>query len=215
MWEQCLLSVRKIEHAKPGRHADGHGLYLLVKPSGSKSWVLRVQHNGRRHDFGLGTAITGLIDVDLPILKRRSLTLAQAREKARIARELAKAGINPTSYWRAREERIPSFEKVAIEYHGHAARGWRNGKHRDQWLSTLKSYAFPVIGQLPVDEIDARTIQRVLAPIWLEKPETARRVRQRVAAVLDYSHGKGWRETEAPIRALNQLLRGLKSTCLF
>jgi hypothetical protein len=73
-------------------------LYLLVKPSGAKSWVLRVQHNGQRQDFGLGSAITGLIDVDLPVEKRRSLTLAQAREKARIGRELAKAGINPNAY---------------------------------------------------------------------------------------------------------------------
>jgi integrase len=205
-----LLSVRKIEHAKPGRYADGNGLYLLVKPSGTKSWVLRVQHNGRRHDYGLGTAITGLIDVDLPLQKRRSLTLAQAREKARIARELAKAGLNPSAVWRATEETVPSFSQVAAEYHDQISRGWRNGKHTDQWLTTLTTYAFPFIGDLPVNEIDARSFQRVLAPIWLEKPETARRVRQRMAAVLDYAHGKGWRESEAPMRAVNQLLGGLK-----
>jgi len=205
-----VLSVRKIEHAKPGRYADGHGLYLLVKPSGTKSWVLRVQHNGRRHDFGLGAAITGLIDVDLPIQKRKSLTLVQAREKARMARELAKAGINPSSYWRAREETVPSFEQVAKEYHGQVSKGWRNGKHGDQWLATMKAYAFPVIGAKLVDEIDARDIQRALAPIWLTKGETARRVRQRIAAVLDYAHGRGWRQSEAPMRAVNQLLGGLK-----
>jgi integrase len=210
VWEQFLLSVRKIEHAKPGRYSDGNGLYLLVKPSGSKSWVLRVQHDGRRHDYGLGSAISGLIDIDLPLQTRRSLTLAQAREKARIARELAKAGINPTAYWRRRVETVPSFEQLAKEYHGQVSKGWRNGKHSDQWLTTLKIYAFPVIGTKLVDEIDARDIQRVLAPIWLEKAQTAQRVRQRIAAVLDYAHGKGWRESEAPIRAVNQLLGGLK-----
>jgi integrase len=205
-----VLSVRKIQYAPPGRHSDGNGLYLLVKPSGAKSWVLRVQHEGRRRDYGLGTAITGLIDVDVPLQKRRSLTLAQAREKARLARELAKSGLDPSSLWRAKEETCPSFKAVATEFHGQVSKGWRNGKHSDQWLTTLKIYAFPFIGDLPVDAIDARSIQRVLAPIWLEKGETARRVRQRIAAVLDYAHGKGWRETEAPTRAVNQLLGGIK-----
>lgn len=205
-----MLTVRKIAYARPGRHSDGNGLYLLVKPSGSKSWVLRVQHNGRRQDFGLGTAVIEPIGAEIPIYKRRSLTLAQAREKARIGRELAKAGINPSLHWRAEDRTIPSFEEVAKEYHGRISKGWRNGKHGDQWLATLRAYAFPVIGALPVDRIDARTIQRALTPIWLSKGETARRVRQRIGAVLDYAHGNGWRESEAPMRALSQLLGGIK-----
>jgi integrase len=181
-----------------------------VKPSGSKSWILRVQHNGRRRDYGLGSVVLDSVNVDLPIHKRRSLTLAQAREKARIGRELAKAGINPSTVWRAREETIPTFAAAAKEYHGQVSKGWRSGKHGEQWLATLELYAFPLIGDLPVDTIDAREIQRVLAPIWLVKSETARRVRQRIAVVLDYAHGKGWRETEAPMRAVNQLLGGIK-----
>ena len=204
------LSVRKIQHAEPGRHSDGNGLYLLVKPGGSRSWVLRVQHNGRRRDLGLGTAITGLINVDIPIQKRKSLTLAQAREKARLARELVKAGMDPTVLWKPKDDGVPSFKKVAEEYHREVSKGWRNGKHTDQWLNTLKIYAFPLIGQLPIDAIDAPSIQRVLAPIWLEKGETARRVRQRIGVVLDYAHGKGWRDSEAPMRAVNQLLGGIK-----
>jgi integrase len=210
VWDQMALSVRKIQYAEPGRHSDGNGLYLLVKPSGSRSWVLRVQHNGRRRDLGLGTAITGLIDFDIPVQKRKSLTLAQAREKARLARELVKAGLDPSALWKPKDITSPSFRKVAEEYHREVSKGWRNGKHTDQWLATLKSYAFPIIGDLPVDVIDARGIQRVLAPIWLEKGETARRVRQRIGAVLDYAHGKGWREAEAPMRAVNQLLGGIK-----
>ena len=145
--------------------------------------MLRVQHNGRRHDFGLGTAITGIVDVDLPIQKLRSLTLAQAREKGRMARELAKAGLNPTSLWRAQEDTVPTFEQVTKEYHAQVSKGWRNGKHGDQWLSTLQAYAFPVLGHLPVDAVDARAIQRALVPIWLSKGETARRVRQRIGVV--------------------------------
>ena len=209
MWVRKVLSVRKIQHAGPGRHSDGNGLYLLVKPSGSRSWVLRVQHAGRRRDLGLGSAITGIIDVDIPVQKRRSLTLAQAREKAKLARELVKAGVDPAVYWRPKEE-LPTFKQVAEEYHRQVSKAWRNGKHSDQWLTTLRIYAFPQIGDVAVDVIDARSVQRVLAPIWLEKGETARRVRQRIAAVLDYAHGKGWRDTEAPIRAVNQLLGGIK-----
>jgi integrase len=205
-----LLTVRKIAYARAGRHSDGNGLYLLVKPSGSKSWVLRVQHNGHRRDFGIGTAVIEPIGAEIPIYKRKSLTLAQAREKARIGRELAKAGINPSLHWRTEDRSIPSFEEAANEYHAQISKGWRNGKHGEQWLATLRAYAFPIIGALPVDKIDARTIQRVLIPIWLSKGETARRVRQRIGAVLDYAHGKGWRDSEAPMRALNQLLGGIK-----
>lgn len=172
--------------------------------------MLRVQHDGRRHDFGLGRAITGLIDVDLPIVKRKSLTLAQAREKARIARELAKAGINPSEAWREHGRSVPTFEEVAKEYHKQVSRGWRNGKHGEQWLATLKAYAFPVFGAKPVDVVDARDVQLAVAPIWLAKPETARRVRQRIAAVLDYAHGRGWRDREAPMKAVNHLLGGIR-----
>ena len=205
-----MLTVRKIAGVGAGRYTDGNGLSLLVKPSGSRSWVLRVQHNGRRRDFGLGTAVTEPINFDIPIEKRRSLTLAQAREKARIWRELAKAGFDPAAVWRTKNDTTPSFEKVAEEYHREMSKGWRNGKHGDQWIATLKAYAFPVIGEVPVDEVDARMIQKVLGPIWLSKGETARRVRQRIGSVLDYAHGKGWRETEAPMRAVNQLLGGIK-----
>lgn len=205
-----MLTVRQIANAKPGRHSDGGGLYLLVKPSGSRSWILRVQHKGRRRDFGLGSAIVESITVDLPLQSRKSLTLAQAREKARIGRELAKAGFNPSAVWRAKAETVPSFKEAAQEYHAQVSKGWRNGKHGDQWIATLRAYAFPLLGDLTVDVIDARAIQRVLAPIWLSKGETARRVRQRIGVVLDYAHGKGWRETEAPMRAVNQLLGGIK-----
>jgi integrase len=204
------LTVKQVQSAKPGRHSDGKGLYLLVKPSGSRSWVLRVQHKGRRQDFGLGSAAAEAIAVDIPLQRRSSLTLAEAREKARIGRELARAGISPSAAWRVEEEQIPNFKEAAEQYHSQVSKGWRNGKHGDQWLNTLKSYAFPTLGKLPVDEVDAPAIQRALLPIWLTKGETARRVKQRIGVVLDYAHGKGWREAEAPMRALNQLMGGIK-----
>jgi hypothetical protein len=154
-----MLTVRQIANAKPGRHSDGGGLYLLVKPGGSKSWVLRVQHNGRRCDFGLGSAITDPINSDLPLQKRRFLTLAQAREKARIGRDLARAGFNPSAVWRAPEETIPSFKEVAEEYHAQVSKGWRNGKHGDQWIATLRTYAFPVIGSWSVAGLAVGTVE--------------------------------------------------------
>jgi integrase len=204
------LSVKQVLHAKPGRHSDGNGLFLLVKPSGSKSWVLRVQHNGRRRDFGLGSFAAESLDIPVPIQMRKSLTLAQAREKARIGRDLAKAGMIPSALWKVENEAVPTFAYVAEEYHRQVSKAWRNGKHGDQWINTLKAYAYPLIGRVPVDEIDARAIQQVLTPIWLTKSETARRVRQRVGVVLDYAHGRGWRDTEAPMRALHQLMGGIR-----
>lgn len=205
------LTVKQVQHAKAGRHSDGRGLYLLVKPSGSKSWVLRVQFQGERKDWGLGSVSLEPIDVDLPLQRRSSLTLGEAREKARIGRELAKSGINPSTHWKLdRAPTIPTFREVADRYHKEVSGGWRNGKHAKQWLKTIEIYAFPELGNAPVDTIDAASLQKVLLPIWLSKPETARRVKQRMLAVLDYSHAQGWRPTESPMRALNQLLGGIK-----
>jgi integrase len=207
------LTTKQVQNAKPGRHSDGKGLYLLVKPTGARSWVLRVQHRGRRRDFGIGSVSLQRVDVDealVPLHKRRSLTLAEAREKARIGRELAKAGIDPSAEWLSEDLIVPTFEAAAREYHANVAKAWRNGKHGAQWLNTLEAYAFPKLGGRLVSDIDADAIQAVLMPIWLTKGETARRVRQRIGVVLDYSHGKGWRETEAPMRAVNKLLGGIK-----
>jgi integrase len=155
--------------------------------------------------------VANSITSPVPLHLRRSLTLAEARDKARIGRDLAKAGLNPSAEWAAPvAETTPTFERAAREYHRHVSKGWRNGKHGAQWMSTLEAHAFPLIGSLPVDRVDASAIQSVLMPIWLTIPETARRVRQRIGVVLDYAKGKGWRETEAPMRALSQLMGGIK-----
>jgi integrase len=200
------LNAVQVRNAKPGRHADGKGLYLLVKPklnrktgaieSGAKSWVLRVQVTGRRRDFGLGS-----LDI---------VSLEEARDKARESRKLAKAGLDPALERKKALQLIPTFREAAKLYHTAVKGSWRNGKHADQWLSTLKVHAFPLIGAMRVDHIDAPTIQSVLLPIWLTLPETARRVRQRIGSVLDYAHGQGWRATETPRNAVNSLMKRIK-----
>ncbi len=204
------LTAKQVLHAKPGRHSDGRGLYMLVQPSGSKSWVLRVQHRGKRQDFGLGSVALKPLGNNIPLHRRKMLTLEEAREKARVGRDLAKAGINPSLEWRQEDLIVPTFEAAAREYHKQVSLAWRNGKHGAQWLNTLDAYAFPMIGKMTVDEIDAPDIQKVLLPIWLTKGETARRVKQRIGVVLDYAKGKGWRDSEAPMRALSQLMGGIK-----
>lgn len=189
------LTQLTIKNAKAGRHADGDGLYLLVKNTGAKSWVLRVQFAGKRRDLGIGaTSLVGL---------------AEARQRANQWRKLAKQGIDPTQQQKRLRE-LPTFEIVAREYHEDRKDGWRNVKHAAQWLSTLETYVFPKLGRTRVDLIDASDMQSVLRPIWCTKPETARRVRQRLASVLNYAKAKGWRESEAPLQAVNSLFKGLK-----
>lgn len=185
------LTALKVKNARIGRHGDGAGLFLVVRPEGSKAWVLRVQFQGKRRDFGLGGA-----DV---------LSLVEAREKAATWRKMAKAGLDPALEARKERSEIPTFEQAAQRYHDNVKGGWKNPKHAAQWISTLQAYAYPTLGKLRVDMIDAPLIWSALGSIWQEKPETARRVRQRIGTVLDYSKANGWRETEAPMRALAQI----------
>jgi integrase len=163
----------------PGRYMDGDGLMLEVKPSGSKSWVVRLQAGGKRRDYGLGSC--------------KDIGLSEARDLARDYRRKLRVGVDPIAS-RQTVNDTPSFAEAAAMVHEEHKRGWRNGKHGAQWLATLKNYAFPAIGQLPVDAVTTGQVRDLLANIWLTKPETARRVRQRIGTVLDYAHGKGWRE---------------------
>jgi integrase len=190
------LTALQIKNAKPGRYADGHGLYLLVKPTGTKSWILRVQVEGRRRDYGLG-----------PL---HLLSLSEAREKALDGLKLAKAGLDPSVEWKRSTRSVPTFEEAARRYHDQTLQGWKNPKHGAQWLATMEKYAFPFIGNLRVDRTDAGDIAAALIPIWLEVPETARRVRQRIATVLNNARAQGWRSTEAPMHAVKSLLGGLR-----
>ncbi|WP_420142309.1 tyrosine-type recombinase/integrase [Sphingomonas sp.] len=203
------LTALTVKNAKAGRHADGGGLYLLVKPTGARSWLLRIQADGKRRDVGLGTAdlssrATGKGDpspIAIPILHRRLLTLGEAREKANILRAAAKAGLDPVLE-RDRERRsIPKFMDAAKEAHAALKSGW-TAKGAQTFLSSLENHAFDGLGNKRVDGITAADISAVLAPIWTAKPDMARKVRQRIGTVLNFAHGKGWRPTEAPGRSV-------------
>ena len=183
------LSVVQIKNLKePGRYSDGEGLILRLTAPGRGNWVLRIQSNGRRHDVGLGSL--------------NDIGLAEAREFARRLRKDAKAGTNILVERKKEREAVPTFKVAAESVHKEHKAGWKNGKHQKQWLATLERYAFPKIGMDLVSDIEGPAIRDVLAPIWLTKPETARRVRQRIAAVLDWAYAKGYRSSEAPIRSL-------------
>jgi integrase len=198
-----------VKSAKPGRHADGNGLYLLVKPTGGRSWLLRVQVDGKRRDIGLGTVDTSSrsvgkaeeLPIVIPILHRKILTLAEAREKAAILRVAAKSGLDPVAE-RDRERRsIPKFSEAAKAAHLALKEGW-TGKGAQTFINSLENHAFDKIGRIRVDAITAADISSVLAPIWTSKPDMARKVRQRIGTVLNFAHGKGWRATEAPGRSV-------------
>lgn len=177
---------------EPGRYADGDGLMLRLVGPGKGSWIVRVQANGRRQDVGVGTLA--------------SMTLAEARDAARDVRKQIKAGIDVVYERKKERMQIPNFRTAATMVHAEHKVAWKNGKHQAQWINTLELYAFPKLGDRLVSEIEGRDIRDVLAAIWLTKPETARRVRQRIAAILDWACAKGFRESEAPMRSV---MRGL------
>jgi len=156
-----VVQVRQIK--TPGRHADGGGLYLFVEPTGARRWVLRTVVQGRRRDIGLGSA--------------RLVSLVEAREKATAYRKTAREGGDPIAEHRQVKTIAPTFAESARLVHAAHSPGWRNPKHSAQWLNTLDQYAFPHFGDRRIDQIDAADVLRALTPIWLDKPETARRVR--------------------------------------
>jgi integrase len=181
-------SLAKLRKA-PGRYGDGGGLFLEVGANGSASWLVRMQKAGKRRDFGLGS-----LD---------KVSLADARKARDLVRGQFEAGLDPVVE-RKKAGGIPTFRVAAATVHKAQAKAWSKGKHQAQWINTLETYAFPVIGDLPVNKIDRHAILDVLLPIWIDKNETARRVRQRIGAVLDWAFVKGYRETEAPMRALSK-----------
>lgn len=185
------LTVASARNAKPGRHADGNGLYLLVKPSGSKSWLLRVQVDGRRRDIGLGSY--------------HVFTLAEARDRAVELRKAAKLGKDPVSARDQDRRKVPTFKEAAKACHAEMKKGWTH-KHAAMFLSSLETHIFPTIGNIRVDQLEALQIRDALVPIWHRIPDMARKVRLRIGMVLNYAHGQGWRSNEAPVRALSLLL---------
>jgi integrase len=186
------LTALKVKHAKQGRHGDGAGLYLLVGPSGAKSWMLRVMalaDDGKvkRRDIGLGST--------------NILTLEEAREEARKLRKAAKQGLDPVAERDRPKKRPMSFREAATACHEEMSKGWSE-KGAAAFLSSLERHAFKKIGNQPVEDVDASAVRDVLAPVWIEKPALARKLRQRIGVVLNFAHSNGWREAEAPGRAV-------------
>ena len=169
---QKALSPAFVRSAPPGRHADGNGLYLFVQPSGTRSWIQRLLIRGRRRELGLGSVAL--------------VPLAEAREKARANRKLARQGGDPLAEKR-RAEGIPTFAEAAMRVLEQKRDGWRNPKHSREWLSSLSRFAFPRIGRMPVSEVTSADVLEILTPLWHRKLATAKRVRQRLGAVLEWA----------------------------
>jgi integrase len=196
VWRSMALTSKQVvKLTEAGRYGDGGGLYLQVTPTGSRSWLLRYERGGRERAMGLG-----------PV---KDFTLEEARERARRARQLLRDGVDPLEARAAERAKRASegalamaanvnFKECAEQYFKFHGRKWKNPKHAAQFLSTLKMYVFPVLGNLTVATIDKTLVLQAIEPIWYTKTETASRVRGRIEAVLDFAKTRGYRSGENP-----------------
>lgn len=196
--ELSALEVKALRHSGRGRNvvfAVGgvSGLMLQITRSGGRTWLLRVTVGARRREIGLG----GFPDV----------TLAQARERAREAREMIRRGIDPVEERKSARSALIAAQGRGLLFRDAVERclaakldGFRNAKHRDQWRNTLETYAAPVLGLMTVEHITTQDVLRVLQPIWQSKTETASRLRGRIEAVLSWATVAGHRSGENPAR---------------
>ena len=168
--------VRNVSQA--GRYCDGQGLYLDVRPSGSRGWIQRLTIRGRRTELGLG---------GFPLV-----SLKEAREKAFANRKLAREGGDPLSEKR-RVESTPTFADATRQVWNQLRPGWRSPQHAQLWLSSLERYAVPRIGKMPISEVTSADVIEILAPIWHDMPPTARKLRQRIRAVMEWAVAMGLR----------------------
>ena len=180
------LNARKVATAGPGKYEDGGGLRLVVSTTGAKKWVLRFTIDGRRREMGLGS----FPDVGL----------AEARERAARYRKQVKEGIDPIEARQTERGKTPTFTTCAARYIRAHRHGWKSAKHARQWVSTLKTYAQPVIGKKKVDAIVTEDILKILSPIWTTKTETAKRVQSRIENILDYAAAHKYRDPMNPAR---------------
>lgn len=169
--------VRKV--AEPGRYHDGMGLFLNVKPTGSKSWIQRITIRGKRRDIGLGSTLR--------------VTLTEARKRAFHNWIEAREGGDPTRG----PETVPTFAEAVeavLDIHRAGWKGKSAGRSEGQWRASLRDYALPRLADMPVDRITTADVMGVLTPIWQSKHETARRVRQRIGAVMKWAVAQGYRQ---------------------
>lgn len=188
-----LKAVMVAKTTKPGLYCDGGGLYLQVTVAGVRSWLFRYMTQGKPRGMGLGPLHT--------------VTLAEARNKAHECRVQRLAGVDPLDAkkndqqaQRIEDAKALSFSQCAANYHLAHKDAWKNAKHADQWTNTLSTYAYPVIGDLPIAAVDVDLVMKVLEPIWKTKTETASRLRGRIESVIDWATARGYRIGENPAR---------------
>ncbi len=178
-------------------YGDGEGLYLRVGPTGAKSWILRTTIRGRltstgkplRWEGGLGST--------------KLVSLAEAREKAHELRKVARNGGDPSIL---RSGDVLTFAQAAKQVYEINAPTWKNEKHKQTWLASLESYVFPTIGNRDITTIESADVLQVLSPIWVEKNETAKRIKQRIGAIFDWAKGSQVYHHENPINGLKKAL---------
>lgn len=199
------LSVKKIERMKgPCRRVDQHGLYLEMNESGAAHWLFRYVFGGRERWMGLGALHT--------------FDLKEARERARLARQQVKDGIDPIEARRATRAAASNtaratitFREAAKQFNALHEKKWKNRKSRIQFLNSLEAYAFPIMGNLTVDQIDTALVLRCIEPLWTEKSETMARVRARIERILDWAAVRGYRTGDNPARWRGHLSEALPS----
>ena len=178
------LKVKRL--TKSGSFPDGGGLYLQVSKTGSKSWFFRYQVSGKGRKKGLGPYPT--------------ITLKMARDAANDCQVLRQQGIDPIQHEQQKKieielkaGRAKTFKYCAEKYIESHKAEWSNAKHEYQWTQSLTTYAFPFIGEVPVQDVDVGLVLEVLEPIWHTKTETATRVRQRMETILDWATARNYR----------------------
>ena len=191
------LTDKEVRAAKtPNTYlADGGSLYLQISAVGTKSWVFRFTSpaSGKRREMGLGPLIT--------------LSLAEARDRALNCRKLLLDGVDPIDQRVVQRQqaqpvitKLPTFDECADKFIVAKRPEWANAKHAAQWEATLNTYASPIIGKLPVDQINTGHVMEILQPIWVNKTESAKRLRGRIETVLDWARVAGYRDGENPAR---------------
>ena len=190
MGRLTVVAVRGL--AKSGRYGDGGTLFLNIAPGGSKSWIQRVTINGRRRDIGLG---------GWPVV-----SLARARQLAFANRVVISERRDPLA--EKRKASMPTFREAAGRTFEASRRRWRSEKTAANWMQQLERHAFPVLADLPVDQIGREHVLHVLTPIWTDRPEVARKLRSRIRATLAWCQAHGHIENNVAGEAINGALPG-------
>jgi hypothetical protein len=190
-----LTALFASRHKKPGLYNDGGGLYLQITSANARSWIFRYWVAERRHcrDMGLGSL--------------HVVSLQEARDLAGAQRRLLRRGVDPIEAMRGTKAqrrleaaRTITFSECAKRYIEAHSAAWKDAKHRQQWRNTIAQHVEPIIGNVPVQDVDTTAIHKILAPIWTTTPETASRLRGRIEAVLDQAKVLGYRSGENPAR---------------